>query len=55
MPFGKRIPVEFHKKKSKENIKTLEDAQYVHLHNHSQFSVLQSTINIKDLVKATRR
>ncbi len=36
----------------KENIKTLEDAEFVHLHNHSQFSVLQSTINIKDLVKA---
>ncbi|MGK0495150.1 MAG: DNA polymerase-3 subunit alpha, partial [Maribacter sp.] len=35
----------------KENIKTLEDATFVHLHNHSQFSVLQSTINIKSLVK----
>ena len=34
-----------------DNIKTLEDAQFVHLHNHSQFSVLQSTIKIKDLVK----
>ncbi|MBR9854383.1 MAG: DNA polymerase III subunit alpha [Algicola sp.] len=37
----------------KENIETLEDEPFVHLHNHSQFSVLQSTINIKDLVKAT--
>ncbi len=37
----------------KENIKTLEDAQFVHLHNHSQFSVLQSTINIKDLIRST--
>jgi DNA polymerase-3 subunit alpha len=36
-----------------ENIETLEDAPFAHLHNHSQFSVLQSTINIKDLVKAT--
>ncbi|AYN69218.1 DNA polymerase III subunit alpha [Euzebyella marina] len=36
----------------KENIKTLEDAQFAHLHNHSQFSVLQSTIDIKSLVKA---
>jgi len=25
----------------------------VHLHNHSQFSILQSTISIKKLVKAT--
>lgn len=33
------------------NIKSLQDAQFVHLHNHSQFSVLQSTIKIKDLVK----
>ncbi len=37
----------------KENIKTLEDAQFVHLHNHSQFSVLQSTIKLKDLVRCT--
>ncbi|MEC7265397.1 MAG: PHP domain-containing protein, partial [Bacteroidota bacterium] len=36
-----------------ENIETLEDAPFAHLHNHSQFSVLQSTINIKDLIKAT--
>ncbi|MEQ5792061.1 DNA polymerase III subunit alpha [Muricauda sp. NFXS6] len=37
----------------KENVETLEEEPFVHLHNHSQFSVLQSTINIKDLVKAT--
>ncbi|WP_422082201.1 DNA polymerase III subunit alpha [Ulvibacterium sp.] len=36
----------------KANLKTLEDAEFAHLHNHSQFSVLQSTINIKDLVKS---
>jgi len=36
----------------KENIKTLEDLPFVHLHNHSQFSVLQSTIKVKDLVAA---
>ncbi len=34
----------------KENIENLADAEFVHLHNHSQFSVLQSTINIKALV-----
>src|SRR5690606_23683304 len=34
----------------KENLQTLADAPFVHLHNHSQFSVLQSTIDIKDLV-----
>ena len=40
------------KEELKENIKTLEDATFAHLHNHSQFSVLQSTIAVKDLVKA---
>lgn len=36
----------------KENIESLSEAQFVHLHNHSQFSVLQSTINIRDLVQS---
>jgi DNA polymerase-3 subunit alpha len=44
---------EISKEEIKENIKTLEDAPFAHLHNHSQFSVLQSTIGIKDLVKST--
>lgn len=35
-----------------ENIQNLADAPFAHLHNHSQFSVLQSTINIKSLVKS---
>ena len=33
-----------------QNIKSLEEAPFVHLHNHSQFSVLQSTIKIRELV-----
>ena len=36
----------------RENIESLSDTPFVHLHNHSQFSVLQSTINIKDLVQS---
>ncbi|MFL0353494.1 DNA polymerase III subunit alpha [Xanthomarina sp. GH4-25] len=36
----------------KENITELADVEFVHLHNHSQFSVLQSTISIPDLVTA---
>jgi DNA polymerase III subunit alpha len=36
----------------KENIATLEDAPFVHLHNHSQFSILQSTSSTQDLVNA---
>ena len=34
----------------KQNVSDLEDVEFVHLHNHSQFSVLQSTISISDLV-----
>ena len=34
----------------KENISDLAAVDFVHLHNHSQFSVLQSTISISDLV-----
>lgn len=35
-----------------ENKRELADANFVHLHNHTQFSVLQSTINIPSLIKA---
>ena len=37
----------------KDDISELIDTNFVHLHNHSQFSVLQSTISIKDLVAAS--
>ena len=37
----------------KQNISELEDVDYVHLHNHSQFSILQSTISVTDLVAST--
>ncbi|MCX7550977.1 DNA polymerase III subunit alpha [Xanthomarina sp. F2636L] len=36
----------------KENISELEEVEFVHLHNHSQFSVLQSTISVPALVAA---
>ncbi|WP_274474020.1 DNA polymerase III subunit alpha [Mangrovimonas aestuarii] len=35
-----------------QNIKELEEVDFVHLHNHSQFSVLQSTMSVADLVGA---
>ncbi len=35
-----------------QNKADLTDATFVHLHNHSQFSVLQSTSSVADLVKA---
>src|SRR5690606_22933663 len=34
----------------KENLALLEEASFVHLHNHSQFSILQSTSSTQDLV-----
>jgi DNA polymerase-3 subunit alpha len=36
-----------------ENKQELATANFAHLHNHTQFSVLQSTINIPSLIKAT--
>ncbi|RZM23840.1 MAG: DNA polymerase III subunit alpha, partial [Pedobacter sp.] len=39
------------KKVLQENLAGLSDANFVHLHNHTQFSVLQSTINLSALVK----
>ncbi|HEX8270012.1 MAG TPA: DNA polymerase III subunit alpha [Flavobacterium sp.] len=35
-----------------EAIRMLADTDFVHLHNHTQFSVLQSTISVASLVKA---
>ncbi|MEW5676851.1 DNA polymerase III subunit alpha [Flavobacterium enshiense] len=37
---------------SEEDKKDLEHAAFAHLHNHTQFSVLQSTIAVNDLVNA---
>ena len=36
-------------------IEDLKDIQYAHLHNHTQFSVLQSTIQIGNIVKAAAK
>lgn len=41
------------KEEIKENLATLETAAFAHLHNHTQFSILQSTISVPDLIKAT--
>ena len=35
-----------------ENLEALEEVKFAHLHNHSQFSVLQSTMSVPDLVAA---
>jgi len=40
---------------NKEAAAQLANVDFVHLHNHSQFSILQSTISIKDLVSAAAK
>ena len=40
---------------SQEYNKDLENVSFVHLHNHTQFSVLQSTISIANLVAAAAK
>ncbi|RMA66377.1 DNA polymerase III subunit alpha [Ulvibacter antarcticus] len=44
--------IEISSEEIKENIATLEETPFSHLHNHSQFSILQSTISTQDLVNA---
>ena len=41
--------------KNSIDVSELQNANFAHLHNHSQFSVLQSTISIKDLVASTAK
>ena len=36
---------------SNQNIENLKDVQFAHLHNHTQYSVLQSTMQIGNIVK----
>ncbi len=38
------------KKISKETLETINDLPFTHLHNHTQFTVLQSTTKVSDLV-----
>ncbi|WP_434037466.1 DNA polymerase III subunit alpha [Formosa sp. 4Alg 33] len=39
----------------KQNISELSDANFAHLHNHTQLSILQSTISIPNLVAAAAK
>ena len=50
---GDKIVAPISKKELSDNKQILVDTQFVHLHNHTQFSVLQSTISVASLVKAT--
>jgi DNA polymerase-3 subunit alpha len=49
---GDKIIAPISRKELSENKAILNDVNFVHLHNHSQFSVLQSTISIAQLVKS---
>jgi DNA polymerase-3 subunit alpha len=50
--FGEKQTSTISKHELSQNKKVLVDSSFVHLHNHTQFSVLQSTISIPALVKA---
>ncbi|WP_340200790.1 DNA polymerase III subunit alpha [Ascidiimonas sp. W6] len=46
---------EISKEEIQQNIEELAEVEFAHLHNHTQFSVLQSTSSIPDLVNATAK
>ena len=50
--FGEQNVAPVSKVTLSENKQVLIDTDFVHLHNHTQFSVLQSTISVAALVKA---
>ncbi|PVX46223.1 DNA polymerase III alpha subunit [Flavobacterium sp. 103] len=55
LQFGEKQAVSVSKEELTENKKVLIDASFAHLHNHTQFSVLQSTIAIGALVSITAK
>lgn len=38
-----------------KNLENLAEQSFVHLHNHSQYSILQSTMSVQDLIKAASK
>ena len=50
--FGEKQTAPISKQELSDNKQILIDTDFVHLHNHTQFSVLQSTISVAALVKA---
>ncbi|UOB16165.1 DNA polymerase III subunit alpha [Abyssalbus ytuae] len=46
---------EISKEELHQNIQDLKEVHFAHLHNHSQFSVLQATSSVPDLVKAAAK
>ena len=50
--FGEKEHTPISNKTLSDNKELLQSVDFVHLHNHTQFSVLQSTVSVKDLVSA---
>jgi len=55
LQFGEKQAFTVSKEELADNKKVLVDASFAHLHNHTQFSVLQSTISIGGLVSVTAK
>jgi DNA polymerase-3 subunit alpha len=55
LQFGEKQAVSVSQEELADNKKILIDASFAHLHNHTQFSVLQSTIAIGALVSVTAK
>ena len=53
--FGEKEHTPISNKTLSENKQILQTTDFVHLHNHTQFSVLQSTVAIADLVAAAAK
>lgn len=50
-----KLKVDDTKKSTSAGLAELKDVQFAHLHNHTQFSVLQSTIQIGNIVNAAAK
>ncbi|WP_281322860.1 DNA polymerase III subunit alpha [Flavobacterium aestivum] len=55
LQFSEKNTFSVSKEELADNKKALIDASFAHLHNHTQFSVLQSTISIGGLVSVTAK
>merc|ERR1712137_1066164 len=51
----KHINLKKESDKIRKRLEKLKDVQFAHLHNHTQYSVLQSTMQIGNIVKAAAK
>ncbi len=52
---GEDVAPQISQAEIKENLKRLKNVRFSHLHNHSQFTILQSTTKIDDLINAAAK